>query len=77
MDYSGEDDCDLTYKSYNELVEMFRNQGALTQDEYITAIDNTNIMADSVESFELDKEFKYPKLYDDEEEALKKLINRK
>ena len=75
--YSNEDEFDLTYKSYDELVDMFARQGALPEEVYLEAIHNTVVMADSVEEFELDLSFKYPKLYDDEEEVFKLLINRK
>lgn len=73
--YTDEDKFDLTYKSYNELVEMFKTQAALPIDEILMAINNTNVMADSVEDFELDTAFKYPILYDNEEEVFKKRIN--
>lgn len=65
--YASVDDFDLTYKSYDELVEMFKNQGALDESVYLEAIQNTNIVADSVEEFKLDLEFKYPILYGSEE----------
>ncbi len=65
--YGNEDEFDLTYKSYDELVDMFRVQGALLENDYIEAINNTNAMSDNVEEFKLDMSFKYPKLYDDEE----------
>ena len=42
---------------------MFRKQDALPEKVYLEAIENTNRMADSVESFDLDLAFKYPKLY--------------
>lgn len=58
--YGDEDQFDLTYKTYDELVEMFRRQGALTEEEYLSAIRNTNVMADSCENFALDKSIKYP-----------------
>ena len=45
---------------------MFKQQGVVGEEIYLTAIDNTNKMADSVESFELDTSFKYPPLYDDD-----------
>lgn len=73
--FSNEDEFDLTYKSYDELVEMFKQQGVLSEDEILTAIENTNVMADMVIDFELDTSFKYPKLYDNEEYVLKKRIN--
>lgn len=73
--FSNEDEYDLTYKSYDELVEMFRQQGVLSENQILTAIENTNVMADMVTDFELDTSFKYPKLYDNEEYVLKKRIN--
>lgn len=76
IEFSNEDEFDLTYKSYDELVEMFRLQNSLPEDVYLNAIENTNVMADSVEDFELDKSFKYPKLYEDEEKVFKQRINQ-
>lgn len=73
--FSNEDEFDLTYKSYDELVEMFKQQGVLSEDDILTAIENTNVMADMVTDFELDTSFKYPRLYDNEEYVLKKRIN--
>lgn len=61
--YGDEDACDLSYKTYDELVEMFRNQGALTEEEYLTAIDNTNLLYDMTEEIDLDTSIKYPILY--------------
>ena len=76
IEFSSEDELDLTYKSYDELVYMFKLQNALPEDVYLEAIENTNVMADSVEEFELDKSFKYPKLYEDEEKVFKQRINQ-
>ncbi len=59
----GDDGCDLTYKSYDELVEAFRVQGSLPEHIWQKAIDNTNKMADSVEDFTVDTSIKYPILY--------------
>lgn len=75
IQYTDEDKFDLTYKSYNELVELFKKQAALPIDVILDAIENTNVMADMVEDFELDTSFKYPVLYDNEEEVFKKRIN--
>ena len=77
IEFSNEDEFDLTYKSYNELVNMFEQQKSLPKEIYLEAINNTNIMAESVESFELDFSHKYPKLYNDEEKVFKDLINTK
>ena len=74
--FTNEDEFDLTYKSYDELVDMFEKQGSLPREAYLEAIENTNVMANSVEEFELDTSFKYPKLYEDEEKVFKQRINQ-
>ena len=76
IEFTNEDEFDLTYKSYDELVDMFRQQNSLPEEVYLEAIENTNVMAASVEDFELDKSFKYPKLYEDEEKVFKQRINK-
>lgn len=63
IEFADEDSFDLSYKSYDELVEMFCQQKALPESMYLEAIENTNRMAASVEDFTLDISFKYPKLY--------------
>lgn len=78
MEYSYEESCDLTYKSYDELVEMFKKQNSLPMDVVLKAIEETNRMADSVFNLVLDKTVKYPYLYgDDDERVLKQTINKK
>lgn len=77
IEYADEDKFDLTYKSYKELVKMFRKQGCNIPFEIILeSIEETNRMADSIEDFILDTSIKYPKAYDNEEEVLKKRILR-
>lgn len=76
IEFSNEDEFDLTYKSYDELVDMFRQQGSLPMDVVLEAIENTNCMADSVTDYELDTAFKYPILYDNEEEVFVERIYR-
>ena len=78
--YGDEDAFDLTYKTYNELVDMFRIQNALTEDEYLSAINNTNLLYDLTEEIELDTSIKYPILYGSREadsEKFKETIERK
>ena len=69
IDFENEDTFDLTYKSYDELYAMFEQQG-MSKNVYLEAIENTNRMADSVEGFELDKSFKYPILYGEDDEKI-------
>ena len=61
--YPGEDGFDLVWKTEDELIEAYEKQGALPRNVYMEAIANTNIMADMVEDFTLDKSPKYPILY--------------
>ena len=70
--YGDEDSFDLTYKSYDELVSAFKTQGCLPEHVYLSAIENTNVMSDSVEDFELDTSLKYPILYGSREEDNRK-----
>lgn len=72
--YGNEDKYDLNWKTYDELVEMFKVQGALPEEEYMQAIANTVVMADSVESFELDRSIKYPILYGSREEDSRQFV---
>lgn len=72
--FAEEDSYDLTYKTYDELFEMFYKQNVLTEEQIEEALNNTQIMADSVEDFELDTSFKYPKVKN-EEETLKARVN--
>mgnify|MGYP002552676571 CR=1 FL=1 len=73
MSYDDEDSYDLTFKSYDELVEMFKIQNSLPMDIILQAIENTNIMADSCEDYEIDTSIKYPKLTDNDEDVF---VNR-
>lgn len=74
MTFQNEDRFDLTYYTYDELVAAFAKQNALPEDVYLSAIVNTNVIADSVEDFSLDKKAKYPILYDDDESVIKQRI---
>jgi DNA polymerase-3 subunit alpha len=78
--YGDEDAFDLTYKTYDELVDLFGRQGALPTDAYMTAIENTNLLYDMTEDWELDKSIKYPVLYGSREadaEKFSETVERK
>lgn len=73
-----ENDCDLTFKSYDELVEMFKKQDSLPIEVVLEAIENTNVMANSVETITFNTDSKYPLLYgDDDEKVLWKRLKEK
>lgn len=71
--YLGEAECDLTWKTKEELIEAYEKQDALPRSVYMEAIANTQRMADSVEDWELDKRPKYPILYGSPEADEEKL----
>lgn len=52
--YGDEDAFDLTYKTYDELVQAFLEQNALPEEVYLGAIENTNVLSDMTEELELD-----------------------
>lgn len=75
-----DDGLNLTYMTYDELVDAFRTQSALPDAVYMQAIENTNTMADSIEDFVLDKSIKYPILYgthEADDEKFTETINKK
>ena len=62
---------DLTFKTYDELIEAYRKQNCLPEKVYLEAIQNTNVMADMVENIALDTSFKYPKVFRNPTELLR------
>lgn len=75
--FENEDEFDLTFKNYQELLDMFSLQdGNIPKEDILEAINNTNIMADTCEEIVLDVSFKYPILSNNDEETLKKRINK-
>ncbi len=73
--FDNEDGWDLTFKSYDELIESYKQQNSLPMFVILEAIENTNRIADMIEEFTMDKSYKYPKLYDNSEDVLKQKIN--
>ena len=58
------------------MFEAFQEQGILTDKEINDALDLTVEIANSVESFELDKSHKYPQLYTDPDKEFQKRIKQ-
>ena len=67
--FDGEERWDLKFKTYDELVKAYHLQNSLPEDVFIQAIENTNMMADMVEPFELDRGTKYPNIYEEPEQT--------
>lgn len=72
--FDNEDGWDLVFKTYDELIAAYKDQKSLPMDVVKEAINNTNIMADMIEEFELDKSYKYPKLVEDNETYIRQKI---
>lgn len=72
--YGLEDDFDLTFKSYEDLCTMFEEQDCLPKCLWEQAIDNTNKLYEMVDDFVLDTDFKYPKLYEDDDVMYEKVL---
>lgn len=62
--FDGEDNWDLRFHDYDSLVDAYREQNSLPEDVYMDAINNTNVLADMIEPFVLDKSTKYPHIYE-------------
>lgn len=72
--FHDEDECDLTWHNYDEMVATFEKQNALPRDVYLEAIEETNRIAAMVEDYDLDYRNKYPRMQNSEEE-FKRRIN--
>jgi len=73
--FDDEDGWDLTFKSYDELCAAYEKQNSLPKEVYLEAIENTNKIANMVETFEVDRQTKYPHIYDDPDKTFKAKIN--
>lgn len=72
--FDGEENWDLKFKTYDELVAAYQNQNAIPSEAYMQAIENTNRMADMVESYTLNRETKYPHIYQNPEQTFYKKV---
>lgn len=65
--FDNEDGWDLSLKTYDELIELYKQQDSVPMDEVYIALENTNKLADMVEEYPIDKSYKYPKLFENSE----------
>lgn len=72
--FDDESSWDITLKTYDELIDMYIKQNAIPIDEVKIALENTNKIAGEIETFEINREYKYPKLWDNPEDLLNKKI---
>lgn len=75
VSFANEELWDLTFKSPDELLDAYKKQNSLPIEIVVKAMNETLVMAESIEEFKLDYSAKYPKLYSDSESVFKKKIN--
>lgn len=72
--FDEEDEWDLSFKTYNELLDAYDVQGVVDEAVYLEAIANTLVLADIVEPFKIDTTPKYPQIYENPIETFKRKI---
>ena len=77
IEYTNEDEFDLTMKTYQELVDAFKKQNVLTEATFMTAIENTLKMAEQCQYSQLDTSIKYPIISNNDKEDLLNWVRKK
>lgn len=70
VDLDTDDEFELWYKSREEMVDTFKKQGILTDEQIEEALDNTIDIVNQIEDFDLDTSHKYPKMFDKEKQEV-------
>lgn len=73
--FDSEEGWDLTFKSYEQLIECYKKQNALSEEIYLEAINNTNLLYDMIEKFEVDRSYKYPIFSSNPKQEIYSIIN--
>lgn len=76
ISFDNESSWDLVFRTYDELCAAYKVQNALPKEVYLEAIENTNLMADMVEPFELDMSHKYPNVFENPEEKFRDIVQK-
>lgn len=71
--FTDEDQCDLVFKDYYDMVAAFRRQGAVPEFLFLDALEETNRFADLIEDYKLDYSIKYPRSKNAEQEFRKRI----
>lgn len=75
LNYGDEDSFLLDYPDYDTIVERYREQGILTDEQIYEALDNT-LVFDNSESVHIDDDFKIPKITEgDSNKTLRRIVN--
>ena len=73
--FEHEEEWDMTFKTYDELVAAYEKQDSIPMQIVLEAIENTNVLADMVEPFNVDTSYKYPHLWENPERTLIDKVN--
>lgn len=73
INYETENGFVLDYPDYDEIIHRYNEQGVLSQEEIIEALNNTLVL-DCCESINIKKDIKLPKLHKDSNSKLKQII---
>lgn len=68
--FENEDNFHLEFLSYDELVDLCKKQNAIPLDGYLKAIEQTNIIADMIGTWDIDYSYKYPHLWGNNSEQI-------
>lgn len=60
--FEHEDSWSMAMYSRSKLEEFYEKQGAIDSKYYIQALDNTNLLYDMIEEYEIDRSNKYPEI---------------
>lgn len=77
IEYTNEDEFDLTMKTYEELINVFKEQNALDENIFMNAITKTTEMANLCEYSPLDISIKYPVISDNDKDDLLNWVRKK
>lgn len=72
--FDEEEGWDLTFKSYDELIESYKVQNTLPLDVVEEAIYNTTVIEDMCEYYPFEDSIKYPKLWDNPSKELRNTV---
>lgn len=77
MNYGDEDSFENDYPSYDEILERYRVQGVVSEEQAKSALENTMIIKEKTEEFVFNDDIKMPTLYPNEthEQKMKRLEN--
>ena len=74
VNFDDENGWDLTFKSYDELIEAYKKQNSLPMPVVLEAIENTNMIPQMIEPWDIDRSYKYPHLWANPLETFKTKI---